>query len=84
MIVKYGSAVIVGSLFFQSLAPGCSAHDHVCESLAEPWHTHNEIPAGGNNAIVTNSMAVSGSNVSVGISSINLGGVILDGRPAKG
>lgn len=83
MIVKCGSAVIVGSLFFQSLAPGCPTHDRVCESLAGPWHTHNEIPAGGNKIVVTNSMAVSGSNVSVGISSINLGGVILDGT-AKG
>jgi hypothetical protein len=83
MVVKYGSAVIVGSLFLQSLAPGCPAHDSVCESLAEPWHTHSEIPAGGDKIIVTNSMAASGSNVSVGISSINLGGVILDG-PAKG
>jgi hypothetical protein len=84
MIVKYASAVIVGSLFFQSLALGCPTHDRVCESLAEPWHTHNEIPTGGNKVIVSNSMAASGSNVSVGISSINLGGFILDGRLAKG
>jgi len=76
MIVKYGSVVLVGSLLAQGFAPGCAAHDRVSDTLAEPWHVHYEIPTGGDRVNVTSSMAASGSNVTVGVSYVKLGGDI--------
>jgi hypothetical protein len=69
MIVKKGAVIITGTLLAQAFGPSCSAHDKACEALAEPWHIHHELP--------TDTLRVSGetvlvSNVSVGISYVNL------------
>ena len=67
MVVKSGVVIITGTLLAQTFAPGRAASDRVCDTLAEPWHIHYEIPTGG--AInLTSSAVVSGSNVRVGIS----------------
>ena len=70
MIVKAGAVIITGTLLAQTLGPVCSAHDAVCEALAEPWHIHHELPAG---TFRISGNAVEMTNVSVGISHVNLG-----------
>lgn len=76
MVIKYTGGFVLGTILTQVLAPSCPEHDIVCNTLGEPWHTHNEIPSDGDSIIGGNSMAASGVNVSVGVSSISLAGDI--------
>jgi hypothetical protein len=47
VVVRAGVVIITGTLLAQSFGPACSAYDVVCETLAEPWHIHHELPTGG-------------------------------------
>jgi hypothetical protein len=69
MILKTGAVIITGALLGQVFGPTCSTHDKACEALAEPWHTHHELPS--DTLRVTGETAAV-SNVSVGISYVKL------------
>jgi len=70
MIVKASALILTGTMLAQGFGPVCSTHDAVCEALAERWHIHHELPTG--TFRIAGSSAIAVSNVSVGISHVNL------------
>jgi hypothetical protein len=76
--LQCGCMFLVGGIFAHSISPICPHGNMLCEMLAEPPHAHYEIPT--DQTFTVTSAPISGSNVHVGIQSINLA---VDLRPAK-